>query len=148
LDQWHDEGRIPADAMVLSEGDPQWRSATEIYPQLASRRPSLSEQGNPFSDTAAPSRGATPAYHAMPQSRYQPPHRGGLILTLAILGWVICPVFAPIAWSMGASDLRAMRLGRMDSAGQSLTQAGMILGLIQTVLLGLFLGLMCLGTFA
>ena len=76
------------------------------------------------------------------------PHRGGLILTLAILGWIICPVFAPFAWSMGASDLRAMRLGQMDLEGQGMTQAGMILGMIQTILLGLFLGLMCLGSMA
>jgi hypothetical protein len=146
LDEWYAEGRIPADAMLLSDGDPQWRSASEVYPQLAGTRRGLHEQGNPFSDAATPTRSST-AYHVT-SARHQLPHRGGVILTLAILGWVICPVFAPFAWSMGAGDLRAMRLGQMDTSGQSMTQAGMIVGMIQTILVGLFLAVMCFGAFS
>ena len=75
-------------------------------------------------------------------------HRGGLILTLAILGWAICPVFGPFAWAMGNSDLHAMRMGRMDPSGQQLTQAGMTLGIIQTIIVGLGIFFICLGSFA
>lgn len=142
LDQWYAEGRIPREASLLREGDPQWRTAAEIYPQLASGRQKLSAQQNPFSDTTA----STPFRHT--QQPYRMPHRGGVILTLAILGWVICPVFGPFAWAMGHSDMRAIQTGRMDPAGQSLTQAGMILGMIETILVGLGVVFMCLGSLA
>ena len=69
------------------------------------------------------------------------PHRGGTVLTLGILGLVICLICGIIAWVMGAGDLRKMREGRMDRSGQGTTQAGMICGIIGTILgaLGLVL---------
>jgi hypothetical protein len=54
-----------------------------------------------------------------------------MVLTLGLLGWLICPLFAAWACSMGWTDLRAMREGTMDPDGQSLTQAGLALGLIE-----------------
>ena len=71
-----------------------------------------------------------------------------LILIFAILGWVICPIFAPIAWIMGHSDLREMRQGQMDDSGMSLTQAGMVLGMIETIFGLLFSCSMCVGGLA
>ena len=65
------------------------------------------------------------------------PHRGPIILVLGILGFIVCQVFAPIAWFMGSSDLKAMEAGRMDPTGKGLTQAGVILGIIGTVIIGL-----------
>ena len=70
-----------------------------------------------------------------------------LVVTLAILGWAICPVFGPFAWAMGNSDLRAMRTGQMDPEGQSLTQAGMVLGIIQTILIVIVMFFVCMGSF-
>jgi hypothetical protein len=64
------------------------------------------------------------------------PHRGGLILTLGILGLVfsLCPlpgwVLGGCAMSMGNSDLYEMAKGRMDREGRGTTQAGRILGII------------------
>jgi hypothetical protein len=138
LDQWYQEGRVPREAALIQEGTDQWLAASALYPSLASRRPPLSEQNNPFS---------APQF-ASETIRYQQPHRGAVILILAILGWFICPVFGPFAWAMGSSDLRAMRSGRMDPSGIPLTQAGMVLGLIQTVLLIFGFGLLCLGVLA
>ena len=58
-----------------------------------------------------------------------------MILVFGILGWVFtCPIFSVMAWVMGASDLREMRSGRMDTRGMGVTQAGHILGLIYTLL--------------
>ena len=140
LDEWYAEGRIPGDAMLLVEGDPQWRRASEIFSELAGGRRAVSQQHNPFAETAT----STP-FRTQP-FRHQTPHRGGLILTLAILGWAFCPVFGPFAWAMGNADMRAMRSGTMDPGGMSLTQAGMVLGIIQTVLLFIALAFVCLGT--
>jgi hypothetical protein len=76
------------------------------------------------------------------------PHRGVLILVLGILSLVVCGFLGPFAWVMGHTDLRTMRLGRMDREGEGLTQAGLICGIIGTVLGVLELclaGLICLG---
>jgi hypothetical protein len=68
------------------------------------------------------------------------PHRGPLILVLGILSLVFCwtwlmpIVLGPIAWIMGHNDLREMRAGRMDPDGQGMTNAGMICGVISTIL--------------
>jgi hypothetical protein len=58
------------------------------------------------------------------------PDRGVLIVSLAILGWLLCPVLSIAAWSMATSDLEEMRLGRMDRRGYGLTQAGRIIALL------------------
>jgi predicted Zn finger-like uncharacterized protein len=68
------------------------------------------------------------------------PHRGGLILTLGILGLVLscCPmagwILGGIALSMGNTDLQAMSRRQMDRSGQGMTQAGKICGLIAVIL--------------
>ena len=67
--------------------------------------------------------------------KYVAPHRAAMVLTLGILGLVICAVCGVIALIMGKNDLRAMDSGRMDPAGRGMTQAGWILGIIGSVLL-------------
>ena len=47
---------------------------------------------------------------------------------------------------MGNTDLREMHRGQMDESGMSLTQAGMVLGMIATILWLLFLALFCVGS--
>lgn len=62
-------------------------------------------------------------------------HRGGLVLTLGLLGVLL---FAPIgiaAWVLGNRDLAAMRQGSMDASGEGMTLAGKILGILATVML-------------
>jgi hypothetical protein len=61
-------------------------------------------------------------------------HRGGAVLTLGILGLVVCFILGVIAWVMANSDLRQMDLGVMDPAGRSMTQAGKICGIVSVVL--------------
>lgn len=72
---------------------------------------------------------------------YMEPHRGALILTLAIIGLLICGPLNIVAWVMASSDLQKMRHGTMDPEGTGLTQAGMAVAIIGTVLwiLGLIL---------
>lgn len=129
LDQWFFEGRIGRDC-YLSEGEGgYWQPAFAIY----SFPPSPSIPSSPNAASAY----ASPAYYSPTnshQANWHTAHRGGLILALAILGWMFCPIFSIFAWAMGSSDLREMRAGRMDSSGMALTQAGQILGMIQVVL--------------
>ncbi len=80
------------------------------------------------------------------------PHRGVLILVFGILSWVTCFVFGIVAWVMGNGDLRAMEHGEMDPAGQGLTQAGKIVGMISVILwiimIPVVLVMLALGVFA
>lgn len=63
------------------------------------------------------------------------PHRGGLILALGLIGFVVsCPIFSLMAWVMGSHDLNEMRSGRMDRQGEGMTQAGQVLGMILSAL--------------
>ena len=138
LDQWVAEGRVPAEASLQSESAAYWRPAAEVFPHLRHSAP-LQAAMNPFAEQPLESPFAVPA---RPHSR---PHRGVLILIFAILGWVACPIFAPVAWIMGQSDVRDMRHGLMDDSGLSLTQAGLVLGMIETIFALLFMALMCVG---
>jgi len=67
------------------------------------------------------------------------PHRGGLILALGLLGLLSCQLLGVMAWLMGSEDLKEIRAGRMDPDGEGLTQAGTVLGIISSVILGLSL---------
>lgn len=70
------------------------------------------------------------------------PHRGTGVLVLGILSLVIngCGVgwiMGIIAWVMGASDLKKMKTGQMDPAGEGTTKAGMICGIVSVGLFAL-----------
>jgi len=74
------------------------------------------------------------------------PHRGGLVLALGLValvgGFSFCVpvVIGPLAWIFGSIDLREMREGRMDPAGEGMTRSGQICGIIATLLM--LLGIM------
>jgi hypothetical protein len=75
------------------------------------------------------------------------PHRGAMVLTLGILSIVLfcAPVLGPTAWILGHTDLKLIRSGQMDRSGEGMTQAGMILGMVTTILTAAILSVMCLG---
>lgn len=67
------------------------------------------------------------------------PHRGPLVLTLGILSIILCGFLWTIplgiaAWVLGRNDLQRMKDGMMDPSGESTTQAGMVCGIVGTVL--------------
>lgn len=62
------------------------------------------------------------------------PHRGTMILVFGILGFVVCGIFAILAWAMGSGDLKKMDAGLMDPSGRQLTQVGKILGMVACIL--------------
>jgi hypothetical protein len=68
---------------------------------------------------------------------YPEQSRATTVLVLGILGIVICSVLAPIAWYLGNEEVRAIDAGRRDPTSRSTANAGRILGIVGTVLLGL-----------
>jgi hypothetical protein len=72
-----------------------------------------------------------------PPDSSRQPHRATLVLVLGILSLIVCAPLGIAAWVMGSNDLAAMRAGRMDRSGESLTGVGQVLGVIGTVLFGL-----------
>lgn len=148
LDSWYQEGRITAGCQLRRDRDPNWLEASQLYPSLASsgRQPAA----NPFSgDSPNVAAGAANPYTAPhgaggpatvgPYGRQQP-HRGVTILVLGILSFFCpCLILGIAAWYMGNEDLSAMRLGRMDPTGRGMTTAGMVCGIITTILNGLII---------
>lgn len=59
--------------------------------------------------------------------------RGGLILTLALLGFFLIPPLCVAAWIMGAGDLKEMDAGDMETSGRSSTGAGYRIGIVGTI---------------
>jgi hypothetical protein len=62
------------------------------------------------------------------------PHRGGMILTFALLGLLICFPFGIAAWAMGSADLAQMDARLMDASGRSMTYSGRNIGMLATIL--------------
>lgn len=134
LDAWVGEGRVSAGAVLKRVGSGLWQSAQDVYPSLGAGFSVQPPQGiaspsSPYASPLAPSQRG-------PFGGAGQPHRGGLILGLGIASLVLlfCLPIGIAAWVMGAGDLKQIRAGQIDPAGEGLTQAGMILGIISTVL--------------
>ena len=134
LAEWISEGRVSSECLLSSDSQPTWVNADAIFPELA-----------------APPSKVSPVREA-PATRYISPHRGPLILALAIMSWALgCPIFGICAWVMGNADLREMQAGRMDASGTGLTQAGQVIGMIHAligiigIVIGVFLLLLGVG---
>ena len=136
LSRWVDEGRIAEDCSLAQSAVGPWRAAAEIFLELKSSQP-LAASSEPQKSSA--SRGASPPspeffWGPPPQNISANPHRGGLVLVMGLLGFVVgCPIFSLMAWVMGSHDLTQMRAGRMDRSGEGLTQIGQVLGMILSV---------------
>ena len=67
------------------------------------------------------------------------PHRGTLVLTLGLVGMLLFSPLGVVAWILGVLELKAMDRGERDPAGRGPTIAGMIFGIIATVMMVVFL---------
>ncbi len=56
-------------------------------------------------------------------------------LILGILGFVCCQLCAPFAWYTGQQETKAIKAGQSPAAGQGFATAGMILGIIGTIIM-------------
>lgn len=137
LDSWVREGRVAPGFRLQREGAAEWQMAEAVYPQLARTMAGAAGAVNPHADfNAAASVGGANPIPFTPRPTYQKPHRGGVILGLSIAGLVCgCGLLGAIAWIMATQDLREMKAGVMDPEGQGMTQAGLVVGIISTVIM-------------
>lgn len=70
-------------------------------------------------------------------NRYPEASQATTVLVLGILGIVICGILAPIAWVMGNREIEAIDSGTRPPQNRGTANAGRILGIIGTVLLGI-----------
>ncbi len=64
-----------------------------------------------------------------------PSNKPTLALVLGIIGVICCGLCAPFAWYIGKKELAAIQGGQAPAEGAGLAKAGMILGIIGTILL-------------
>ncbi len=85
-----------------------------------------------------------------PPGAYYPPPKhpqATTVLVLGILGLVLCQVLGPFAWSMGNKAQKEILANPGAYSGDGEINAGRILGIIATAILGLTL-LLVIGMFA
>lgn len=61
--------------------------------------------------------------------------RATTALVLGILGFVCCQLCAPFAWYIGSQEVKAIKAGASPASNQGFAMAGMILGIIGSILL-------------
>jgi hypothetical protein len=106
-------------------------------PQPGEQRPAEGQPGYWEQQAQQPSY-PPPGYPAQPPIQYAPDHpRATTSLVLGILGVVLCQIIAPFAWSMGRKTLNEIDASQGRIGGRGAAQAGYILGIVGTVLLGL-----------
>jgi len=89
-----------------------------------------------------------------PSYEYPPPQQSAstnaiVSLVLGILSFFCCPLFAPVAWFLASQELKAVQAGSSPPASEGIAKAGLIVGIIGTVYMGLvFLWFFFLGGMA
>jgi len=142
LDQWMQQGRITAQAQVMSEADGRWIWAGQFYPQL----------GSFTADTAAPAAAINPyappgAAYGWTPSGYREQHRGPVILALSLVGIFFCNIACIVAVVMAIIDLNKMAQGTMDKSGKGLTIAGLVVGALPLAIWLVVIVVMVAGNF-
>ena len=140
----------PANAMTVSDygrGKDETRRllaliATELNPLPADPLVSMATapaapQTNPYAPIADPRGNPYGGGGYSPAQRPFVQQQGGTVLTYGILGFFCCGIFSIVAWVNGNNALAAY--GDNDPGDRGTVQAGRIMGIIGTVLWGLYL---------
>jgi hypothetical protein len=155
----------PEDEPTQPSQEPSGEQQPGHWEQQAQQPP---PQGSPYGEGSTPPPYAQPAppygqqpygqqaYGQQPYGQpgyptaYAPDHpKATMVLILGILGIVVCGLVAPFAWRMGKKTVDEIDASNGQLGGRGSAQAGYILGLIGTVLLGLgLLFLLLFGTLA
>ena len=82
---------------------------------------------------------AVPAAEGTRTGEAVQPHRGTLVLTLGLISMLLFSPLGVVAWVLGVLELKAMDRGERDPGGRGTAIAGMIFGIIATVMMVVFL---------
>ncbi|MEO5708557.1 MAG: DUF4190 domain-containing protein [Nocardioidaceae bacterium] len=101
----------------------------------------------PYQQQPQPGYGQPPYQQPMPYGQapgypvqFAPEHpQATTSLVLGIIGLVLCSVVAPFAWRLGKRTLDEIDASQGQVGGRGAAQAGYVLGIIGTVVLGLAL---------
>jgi hypothetical protein len=112
--------------------------------QPGSEQPGYWEQQPPPAQYNQPVYGQQPDYGQQQpygQPAYAPPDhpKATTSLILGILGIVLCSILAPFAWRIGKRTVDEIDASNGQLGGRGSAQAGYIMGIIGTILLGLAL---------
>jgi hypothetical protein len=120
-------------------GQPQYDQPQYDQPQYGQAAYGQPQYGQPpYGQPAYPPTG-------YPPTGYVPDHpKATSSLVLGILGIVVCGIVAPFAWVVGKRTVREIDASNGQLGGRGSAQAGYVLGVIGTVLLGLGLALLLL----
>ena len=121
LDQWVTQGRVSAACKVRYDQE-DWQAASDFYSELV-------EAGNPFEQKPVGTVAATSSTPA----RHLEPHRGTLVLSLAIAGCIV-PFLSVWPAVIGTRDLRLMSLGKMDPSGNAMTRSGQAIAMVASMI--------------
>ena len=102
-------------------------------PQSGSGREPVDPYAQPQGTPGPPQTSMPPPGWAPPAAGYPHP-RGTSILVLGILSVTVLQILGPVAWVMGRSTLREIDRSGVPVPNRSNVQAGMVLGIIGTVL--------------
>ncbi len=119
--------------MTNTPGDPQPPQEPSNGP--ADQQPGYwQQQAQPQGQPGYP----PPGYPAQAPMQYAPEHpKATTSLVLGILGVVLCQVLAPFAWVVGKRTVNEIDASGGRLGGRGSAQAGYVLGIVGTVLLGL-----------
>lgn len=66
-------------------------------------------------------------------------NRATTALVLGIVSVVCCQLLGPVAWYLGNEELKAVKTGLSPASAEGMAKAGMILGIIGSILLILWI---------
>lgn len=141
---YHAEGD-PPDTVRYWDGE-LWRGDPQPSGGAAPPPPATAQAGAPpplagMGSVDDPHPGAMPASPAFPtfpgQAMFTESSQATAALVLGILGIVCCGICSPFAWKLGQDEVNGIDAGRRDPMNRGTANAGRILGIIGTVILGL-----------
>lgn len=141
--------------------DPQGQPTPSAPPASDLSKPHQPGFESPYQAFGTEPTGPPPQQPYPPQAGYQPPvyrqayaqpsvpygvrpshPKGMTVLVLGIISVVLAPICGPFAWSMGRNALREIDAAPMAYSNRGEVNAGMILGIVGTVILILTLVLL------
>lgn len=138
LDRWFREGRVGAGYQIRVGEYGSWTSPDAFRPLASGTQSTL---GHPASGGSSNPYAPTKPYAPGGQIRtYPKADQSVLIIVMAILGFILCPLFSLIAWIMGANALKDIQAGQIDPNSKGVIQAGYYLGMLNCIL-----ALLCIG---